>query len=143
MKLLVTGTAGYIGTMLAPVLLDRGHDVVGIDTGFYQNGWLYNGIKQAPRWLIKDIRHITTDDLAGFDAVVHMAELSNDPLGQLNPTITHKINHEGSVDLAKKCKQAGITRFIYTSSCSVYGVGSDDFKIEESTLNPQTAYAEC
>ena len=143
MKLLVTGTAGYIGTMLAPVLLDRGHDVVGIDTGYYQNGWLYNGITQAPRWLVKDIRHITAEDLAGFDAVVHMAELSNDPLGQLNPRITHKINHQGSVDLAKKCKQAGITRFVYTSSCSVYGVGSDEFKTEQSALNPQTAYAEC
>lgn len=143
MKVLVTGTAGYIGTMLAPVLLDRGHDVVGIDTGFYQNGWLYNGITQAPRWLVKDIRHITAEDLSGFDAIVHMAELSNDPLGQLNPSITHKINHQGSVDLARKCKQAGITRFLYTSSCSVYGVGSDEFKTEQSTLNPQTAYAEC
>jgi nucleoside-diphosphate-sugar epimerase len=143
MKLLVTGTAGYIGTMLGSVLLERGHEVTGVDTGFYNSGWLYNGVTQEPRWLNKDIRHITVEDLTGFDAVVHMAELSNDPLGQLNPTITYKINHEGSVELAKKAKQAGVTRFVYTSSCSVYGVGSDDFKTEESDPNPQTAYAEC
>jgi nucleoside-diphosphate-sugar epimerase len=143
MKVLVTGSAGYIGIMLAPVLLNRGYDVVGLDTGFYQNGWLYNGVAQSPRSINKDIRHITAEDLAGFDSVVHMAELSNDPLGQLNPAITYQINHQGSVDLARKCKQAGVTRFVYTSSCSVYGVGSDDYMTEESPLNPQTAYAEC
>jgi nucleoside-diphosphate-sugar epimerase len=143
MKVLVTGSAGYIGIMLAPVLLNRGYDVVGLDTGFYQNGWLYNGVAQSPRSINKDIRHITAEDLAGFDGVVHMAELSNDPLGQLNPAITYQINHQGSVDLARKCKQAGVARFVYTSSCSVYGVGSDDFMTEESVLNPQTAYAEC
>jgi nucleoside-diphosphate-sugar epimerase len=129
--------------MLAPVLLNRGYEVVGLDTGFYQNGWLYNGVAQSPRSINKDIRHMTAEDLAAFDSVVHMAELSNDPLGQLNPAITYQINHQGSVDLARKCKQAGVTRFVYTSSCSVYGVGSDDYMTEESPLNPQTAYAEC
>ena len=143
MKVLVTGTDGYIGVLLAPTLLERGHEVVGVDTGFYRAGWLYNGVTQAPRWINKDIRHITEEDLEGFEAVVHLAELSNDPLGQINPEITYQINHQGSVELAKKCKKVGITRFVYTSSCSVYGAGSDDFKTEESEVNPQTAYARC
>lgn len=143
MKVLVTGSGGYIGAVLAPVLMERGHDVVGLDTGFYNEGWLYNGVARVPDTLVKDIRHITADDLRGFDAVVHMAELSNDPLGQLNPTVTYRINHEGSVHLARCCKVAGIERFVYTSSCSVYGLGSDEFKTEESELHPQTAYAEC
>ncbi len=143
MKVLLTGSAGYIGIMTAPVLMEKGHDVTGIDTGFYAGGWLFHGIKQAPRQIVKDIRHITTEDLAGYDAVVHMAELSNDPLGQLNPTITYKINHHGSVELAKKAKEAGVSRFVYMSSCSVYGIGASDFVDEQSELNPQTAYAEC
>jgi nucleoside-diphosphate-sugar epimerase len=143
MKVLVTGTGGYIGTMLAPVLMNRGHEVVGVDTGYYNQGWLYNGVTRAAAYLAKDIRQITLEDLEGFDAVVHMAELSNDPLGQLKPMITYQINHEGSVDLATKAKAAGIERFVYTSSCSVYGVGSDEFKTEMSELHPQTAYAEC
>ena len=144
MKVLVTGIDGYIGILLGPMLLERGHDVVGLDTGFYRNGWLYNGATKFPACINKDIRHITEEDLRGFDAVVHLAELSNDPLGQLNPKITYKINHLGSVELARKCKKVGIARFVYTSSCSVYGVvGSDDLKTEESETNPQTAYAEC
>lgn len=143
MKLLVTGVEGYIGVMLAPLLLERGHDVVGLDTGFYRDGWLYNRSGTFPMRISKDIRQISEEELRGFDAVVHMAELSNDPLGQLHPEITFEINHRGSVELAKKCKRAGITRFIYTSSCSVYGVGTDDFKTEASEPNPQTAYAQC
>lgn len=144
MRVLVTGVDGYIGALLGPVLLDRGHDVVGLDTGFYRDGWLYNHpAGKLPPCINKDIRHITEDDLKGFDAVVHLAELSNDPLGQLQPSITHDINYVGTVDLAKKCKRLGVTRFVYTSSCSVYGVGSEDFRTEESPTNPQTAYAKC
>ena len=157
MRILVTGTSGYIGTLLGPHLMGRGHDVVGLDTGFYREGWLYNGnggsnqagsnqggnLDRFPTTINKDIRHITEADLEGFDAVAHLAELSNDPLGQINPQITYKINHEGSVKLAELCKQVGIERFVYTSSCSVYGVGADDWKTEESDPNPQTAYAEC
>jgi nucleoside-diphosphate-sugar epimerase len=143
MKVLLTGSGGYIGIVTAPVLLERGHDVTGVDTGFYQSGWLYNGVKQLPRTIQKDIRAITAEDLAGYDAIVHMAELSNDPLGQLNPTITYKINHVGSLNLAKAAKEAGVSRFIYMSSCSVYGVGGPEIKTEESEVNPQTAYAEC
>ena len=143
MKVLVTGTDGYIGALLAPLLLQRGHDVTGLDTGYYRAGWLYNGVPLFPRTLNKDIRAITAADLEGFDAVAHLAELSNDPLGQHNPQITYQINHQGSVALALKCKAVGITRFVYTSSCSVYGVGSDDFMTEQSPVNPQTAYADC
>jgi nucleoside-diphosphate-sugar epimerase len=144
MRVLVTGTDGYIGSLLGPALLKRKFEVVGLDSGFYREGWLYNnGVAKFPACISKDIRHISESDLEGFEAVVHLAELSNDPLGQLSPRVTYEINHKGSVNLARKCKQVGIRRFVYASSCSVYGVGSDDYKTEESAPNPQTAYAEC
>lgn len=144
MKVLITGTDGYIGSVLGPYLIRRGYDVTGLDTGFYRAGWLFNnGEMVYPSYINKDLREITLEDLEGFDAVVHLAELSNDPLGQLNPEITYKINHKGSVRIAELCKQAGIERFVYASSCSVYGVGNEEFKTEESEVNPQTAYAEC
>ncbi len=144
MKVLVTGTDGYIGIMLAGLLLERGHRVTGFDTGYYRAGWLYNpGMTKFPACLNKDLRHITEGDLKKFDACIHLAELSNDPLGQLNPEITYQINHLATVSLAKKCKKNGIARFIYTSSCSVYGVGSDEYKTEVSQPDPQTAYAKC
>jgi nucleoside-diphosphate-sugar epimerase len=142
-KVLVTGIDGYIGSLLGSVLLERGHEVVGIDTGFYRDGWLFNAVKRSPQWISKDIRNISEKDLEGFEAVVHLAELSNDPLGKLNPDITYEINHVGSVELAKKCKNVGVSRFVYTSSCSVYGIGGDDFRTEESDTDPQTAYAKC
>jgi nucleoside-diphosphate-sugar epimerase len=145
MKVFVTGTDGYIGCQLTSILLERGHEVTGLDTGYYRDGWLYNDHAQRfPPCINKDIRHITEADLKGFDAVVHLAELSNDPLGQHNPAITFQINHLGTVNLAKSAIRAGVPRFVYTSSCSVYGVGDgSDFKTEESELNPQTAYAKC
>lgn len=143
MKVLVTGTDGYIGVVMAPYLIERGHTVTGLDTGFYKDGWLYDGVKPLANTVQKDIRRITEKDLEGFDAVAHLAELSNDPLGQLNPDITYKINHQGSVELAKKAKAAGVQRFVYMSSCSVYGLGSDDYRTEESETAPQTAYAKC
>lgn len=143
MKVLVTGTDGYIGCMMGPLLQERGHDVTGFDTGFYTDGWLYDGARKLDKTIKKDIRDITEKDLEGFDAVAHLAELSNDPLGQLNPTITYKINHVGSVEMAKKAKAAGVKRFVYMSSCSVYGIGSDEYRTEESETSPQTAYAKC
>jgi nucleoside-diphosphate-sugar epimerase len=143
MKVLVTGTEGYLGSLLAPLLLERGFDVIGVDTGFYKVGWLYNGTDKTAKTLNKDIRHITLEDLEGVEAVVHMAELSNDPTGQLSPTITYDINHKGSVRLAELAKQAGVRRFVYMSSCSVYGVASEGDVTEETPVNPQTAYAEC
>jgi len=142
MKVLVTGTEGYLGSLLAPELLRDGHDVLAVDTGFYKAGWLYNGVDVTARTLVKDIRHLTVGDLEGVDAIVHMAELSNDPLGQLSPTITYEINHAGSVRLAQLAKQAGVTRFVYMSSCSVYGVADGEVD-ETSPINPQTAYADC
>lgn len=144
MKVLVTGTDGYIGVLLAPFLAERGHEVVGLDTGFYRDGWLYPGPAAPAVSLNRDLRSITEQDLRGFDAIAHLAELSNDPLGQHRPEITYEINHRGSVELARKCKACGITRFVYTSSCSVYGIaGGEQLKTEESNTNPQTAYAHC
>ncbi len=143
MKILVTGTEGYLGSLLPPLLFQRGHEVIGVDTGFYKAGWLYNGTEITAKTLNKDIRHITAEDLQGVEAVVHMAELSNDPTGQLAPHITYDINHKGSVRLAKLAKQAGVRRFVYMSSCSVYGVATEEDVTEESPVNPQTAYAEC
>jgi nucleoside-diphosphate-sugar epimerase len=145
MRVLVTGTDGYIGVLLAPFLLARGYDVVGLDTGFYRDAWLYNnGVTTLPPVKNKDLRRMTVDDVAGMDAVVHLAELSNDPLGQLSPHITYAINYQGSVTLARLCKEAGVPRFVYISSCSVYGVGGgSEYKTEISMPQPQTAYAEC
>ena len=143
MRIIVTGCDGYLGSLLAPELIRQGHEVVGIDTGFYKEGTLYRSGKTVPLTLVKDIRQIEAEDLQGFDAVVHMAELSNDPLGQLAPTITYDINHYGSVQLAKIARMAGVKRFVYMSSCSVYGVSDHDYVDEESPTDPQTAYAVC
>lgn len=143
-KLLVTGVDGYIGSVLTPMLLADGHEVVGVDSGFYREGWLYTaGGAQWPTTHVIDIRHIGPEHLEGVDAIVHLAELSNDPLGQLRPGLTHRINHGGSVRLAELAKSRGIERFVYTSSCSVYGAGGDHLRTEESETDPQTAYAEC
>lgn len=141
-NILVTGTEGYLGSVLAPELLRDGHDLLAVDAGFYKAGWLYDGVDVTPKTLVKDIRHITPDDLEGIDAVVHMAELSNDPLGQFAPQLTHEINHGGSVRLATLAKEAGVERFVYMSSCSVYGI-AEGVVDETSPVSPQTAYAEC
>ena len=143
MKVFVTGTEGYLGCLFAPLLMEQGHEVIALDTGFYKSGWLYNGVNATAKTLNKDLRHITLEDLQGVDAIVHMAELSNDPAGQLAPHITYDINHKGSVRLAELAKQAGVKRFVYMSSCSVYGVASVGDVTEETPVNPQTAYAEC
>jgi nucleoside-diphosphate-sugar epimerase len=123
--------------------MERGHEVTGVDTGYYKAGYLYNGKGNVPRTLAKDVRHMTLDDLRRHDAVVHMAELSNDPLGELDPDITYKINHKGTLHLANTAKAAGVKRFIYMSSCSVYGVATNGDVTEETKPNPQTAYAIC
>jgi nucleoside-diphosphate-sugar epimerase len=141
-RVLVTGTEGYLGSLLAPLLLADGHDVIGVDTGYYKYGWLYNGSPRTPETLALDIRHLQAKHLAGVDAIVHMAELSNDPIGDLIGDITYDINHHGSVRLATLAKEAGVSRFIYMSSCSVYGV-ADGIVDESSPVDPQTAYAKC
>jgi len=143
MKVLVTGTEGYLGSLLAPLLNAHGHEVLGVDTGFYKVGWLYNTGDVTPKTLNKDLRRLTLKDFGGVDAVVHMAELSNDPTGALSPTITYDINHKGSLHLARLAKAAGVRRFVYMSSCSVYGVAADGEMTETSPVNPQTAYAVC
>ncbi|HNB66610.1 MAG: SDR family oxidoreductase [Rhodocyclaceae bacterium] len=147
MKVLVTGTEGYIGSRMAPILRACGHSVVGLDIGFYRDGCLYMdpvGLPWLPQTIVRDLRSVTPADFEGFDAVIHLAELSNDPLGQNRPEITFKINHEGSVRIARAAREAGVKRFVYASSCSVYGVGSgEDFLDETSPTNPQTAYAQC
>jgi nucleoside-diphosphate-sugar epimerase len=146
MRVLVTGTEGYIGTRLAPWLHRHGHDVWGLDCGFYRDGCLYLdplGLPFGPRTAYKDLRTVTPADFEGFDAVIHLAELSNDPLGQNRPEVTFRINHEGSVRIARAARDAGVKRFVYASSCSVYGVGSGDFLDERAPTNPQTVYAQC
>ncbi len=143
MRILITGTQGYLGALLAPELMGRGYDVVGIDTGFYADRSLYRNGNSSPRMLARDLRRLEPKDLRGFDAVVHMGELSNDPTGQLSPAITYEINHQGSVRLASLAREAGIKRFVYTSSCSVYGIAAQDFVDEQSPTNPQTVYGIC
>src|SRR6201987_3301220 len=143
MRILVTGINGYLGSLLPPELIRRGNEVVGLDTGYYKERALYPERGVIPLTLVKDLRELEPEDLYGVDAVVHMAELSNDPAGQLAPHITYEINHQGSVHLAQLARKAGVKRFVYMSSCSVYGVAGDDFVTEESPTNPQTAYGIC
>ncbi|MES2978265.1 MAG: SDR family oxidoreductase [Pseudomonadota bacterium] len=147
MKLLVTGVEGYIGCLLAPYLQARGHEIVGLDTGYYRDGWLFSDrglVPGFPRTINRDIRDIKPEDLEGIEAVCHLAELSNDPLGENVPELTFQINHQASLRLAELAKAAGAKRFVYTSSCSVYGVGNGSEPMtEESPTNPQTAYAKC
>jgi nucleoside-diphosphate-sugar epimerase len=146
MKLLVTGSDGYIGTRLTARLLSQGHSVTGLDTGLYRDGWLYSEQRTSPlvpQTINKDLRNVVASDIEGYDALVHLAELSNDPLGENNPEVTYNINHHGSVNLAKLAKKVGVRRFVYASSCSVYGQAVSDWVDETSLTNPQTAYGHC
>ncbi len=143
MRVLLTGSDGYLGSLLAPELDRLGHEVVGLDTGYYRERSLFRTGATAPLTITKDIRHVQEADLRGFDAVVHLAELSNDPAGQFVPATTYAINHRGSVRLAHLARDAGVKRFVYSSSCSVYGAADRDVVDETSPTAPQTAYAEC
>jgi len=141
MKILLTGSRGYIGSVMAPFLVRAGHEVVGIDTDLYRRSSF--GEWQDPiETLRKDVRSLEARDLAGFEAVIHLAALSNDPLGDLNPQLTYDINHLASVRLAALAKEAGVPRFAFASSCSNYGAAGDAPVNEESALNPVTAYGE-
>lgn len=142
-RLLVTGAEGYIGYVLSARLLKSGYSVVGADTGFYTQGMLYHDGCDRPVTLCRDTRRITVDELRGFDAVIHLAELSNDPLCEFDERSTYNINYEGSAALAEKAKRAGVRRFIYSSSCSIYGVAENEERTETSPIEPQTAYARC
>ena len=140
MRILVTGSEGYIGTVLVQMLMERGHDVVGLDTCFLSHRYFVPGIRKYPLKK-KDIRDVEPLDLENVEAVVHLAALSNDPLGELNPELTESINHLASVRLAEMARKCGTKRFVFASSCSIYGAGQADRLDENATFNPLTAYA--
>ncbi|HEY1483195.1 MAG TPA: SDR family oxidoreductase [Candidatus Acidoferrum sp.] len=141
MKVLLTGHKGYIGSIAAPMLRAAGHDVVGLDIDLFAGCEFGEPAAQIPE-LHTDLRDLTKEDLQGFDGVVHFAALSNDPLGDINPEITYEINHAGSMRLARAAKEAGVQRFVFSSSCSTYGAAGDIFHDETSALNPVTPYAD-
>jgi nucleoside-diphosphate-sugar epimerase len=139
MRVLITGHNGYIGSVLAPFVRAAGHDVVGLDTFLFEGGTFGN---YGPRIdsLRMDLRDVQASDLRGFDAVIHLAALSNDPVGDLNPQVTYDINHLASVRLASLAREAGVERLIFASSCSLYGVAGDEMLTEDAAMNPITAY---
>ncbi len=141
MKILITGSRGYIGTVMAPMMVAAGHEVAGVDADFYRRS-TFGDWSEAIRTIPKDVRALEARDLEGFDAVVHLAALSNDPLGDLDPQLTYDINHLGSVRLAALAKEVGVGRFVLASSCSNYGAAGDAPVDEESELHPVTAYGE-
>jgi len=141
MRVLLTGHQGYIGSVASEVLQTNGYEVIGFDTGFYGECTFGSKPSEVPE-IKKDLRDVTEQDLEGIDAVVHMAALSNDPLGNLDSQLTYDINYAASVQLAKVAKRAGVQRFVFASSCSTYGAAGDEFLDETSALNPVTAYGE-
>jgi nucleoside-diphosphate-sugar epimerase len=139
MRVLITGHNGYIGSVLTPLVRAAGHDVVGLDTFLFE-GTTFGKNGDQIESLRMDLRDVEVNDLRGFDAVMHLAALSNDPLGNVNPQLTYDINHLGSVRLASLAKQAGIKRLIFASSCSLYGVAGDEMLKEDAAFNPITPY---
>lgn len=140
MRVLITGHKGYIGSVMAPMLIAEGYEVVGLDSDIFEDCAFDEPLAQFPE-IKKDIRDVEVDELRGFDAVIHLAAISNDPIGNLNPELTYDINHRGSVKLAEKAKEAGVSQFIFSSSCSLYGASGDDALTEEAAFNPVTPYA--
>ena len=142
MRIFVTGNLGYIGSILTEELLQKGYEVVGYDIGYYRDCALAP-LPQPTRQIIKDIREVEAEDLENIDAVIHLAALSNDPLGELDPKLTEDINLHGTIRLAKAAKKAGVKRFIYSSSQSMYGIADTDAELDEDTSEkkPLTAYA--
>ena len=139
MRVLVTGHKGYIGTVLVPMLRASGHEVVGLDSDLYRSCTFTDGEVEVP-FVRKDVRDVELADLRGFDAVAHLAALSNDPLGNLDPELTFDINWRASVRLAEIAKAAGVSRFLFSSSCSNYGASGDGLVNEDSPLAPVTPY---
>jgi nucleoside-diphosphate-sugar epimerase len=143
MKVLITGNRGYIGSVMVPMIQAAGHKVTGLDSDLYERcTFAAGGALPAVRTIRKDIRAVALDELRGFDAIIHLAALSNDPLGNLDPELTYSINHRASVRLANLAKQAGVRRFLYASSCSNYGKSGDAIIDETGALNPVTPYGE-
>ncbi len=142
MRVLLTGHQGYLGTVMAPVLAEAGHEVIGLDSGLFADCVL--GDRPAdPPTIAVDLRDVTAEQLSGVDAVIHLAALSNDPLGSLAPQLTYDINHHASVRLARLAKEAGVQRYLYASTCSVYGAsGGGGLVDEDAPLRPVTPYAE-
>jgi nucleoside-diphosphate-sugar epimerase len=141
MRILLTGHKGYIGAVAGPILASAGHEVVGLDTDLFA-GCEFGDSPSEMLEVRKDIRDLTKADLEGFDAVVHLAALSNDPLGDLDPNLTYSINHLASVRLAEIAREAGVKRFVFSSSCSTYGAAGDVIHDETAPLNPVTAYGD-
>jgi nucleoside-diphosphate-sugar epimerase len=139
MKVLVTGHNGYIGAVLVPMLQAAGHEVVGLDSGYFRDCAFGDELAQVAAFEL-DIRDVELQHVQGFDAVIHLAGLSNDPLGDMRPELTYYINHLASVRFAELVKEAGVGRFIFSSSCSLYGAAGDDFLTEEAGFNPVTPY---
>lgn len=139
MRVLVTGHKGYIGTVLTPLLNKAGHEVIGLDSDLFEQCTFLGSMPEVTS-IRKDLRDVDPSDLRGVDAVMHLAGLSNDPLGNLNPELTYDINHHASVRLARLAKDAGITRFLFSSSCSIYGAAGDKILNEEAEFNPVTPY---
>ena len=143
MRVLVTGHRGYIGSVMVPMLIDAGHEVVGCDSDLYQRCTFEAGGSIVPvPSLVKDVRDLTERDLKGIEAVIHLAALSNDPLGNLNPEVTLDINYRGSVHVAEIAKKQGVKRFLLASSCSNYGKAGEGMIDETGVLNPVTAYGQ-
>ncbi len=143
MRVFVTGTDGYIGSVLAPLLVARGHEVTGLDTNYFSEAELEPWAEPGFTRIARDVRRIMPADVEGFDAVIHLAGLSNDALGMLSRQVTYRINHYGTMRLAGLAKAAGVTRFLYSSSCSLYGRSGDAMVTEDSPLDPKTDYAVC
>lgn len=139
MRVLVTGHLGYIGSVLTPMLLAKGFEVVGLDCDLYRRCTFGNGLVDVSN-IAKDIREVKPENVKGFDAVCHLAGLSNDPLGDLEPALTYEINHKASVRLAELAKAAGVRKFVFSSSCSCYGAAGDEMLTEEAPFNPVTPY---
>lgn len=143
MRVLVTGHLGYIGTILTPMLVQAGHEVVGLDSDLYSRCTYSAGGQISDVTTIrKDVRDTVVEDFIGFDGVLHLAALSNDPLGNLKPGLTDEINHRASVRIAKLAKEAGVQRFVFASSCSNYGQAGEAMVDEKGALNPVTTYGE-
>ena len=140
MRVLVTGHSGYVGQVLIPLLLDAGHQVKGLDTGFFDGCQFLEAPSIEQHAL--DIRDLKPENLEGIDAIVFLAALSNDALGDLDPALTHQINSDATVRCAQAAKKAGVQRFVFSSSCSLYGKSGDSILTEDAAMNPQTPYGE-